>query len=176
MPGSRSWRRSRQGENCFTTGTRDELLEWNWNFSAFKVGSFYTFGFKTERGLWNRQGPLVIRMMLWSLPLSLKILILLLTLSLISCAKTSPIEQPFAGNFATKTIRELWQMCSISHQRAKVPERIYYPICDCAVNYMRGHFENETFLKEADKKTSDELSVLIRLNCNNFKLNGTITN
>ena len=106
---------------------------------------------------------------IWSLYLKVRILVLLLSLILVSCAKTSQIEQPFAGNYRTETIRQLWQMCSLSHQGAKIPQHIYYPICDCAVDTMRENYDNATILTEVDKKTSDELSVLIRLNCNSWR-------
>ena len=107
---------------------------------------------------------------IWKLLLKVKILILLLSLIPISCAKTIPIEQQFSGNFTTKHIRQYWQMCSVSHQAIGVSQVVYYPACDCAVDTMRKVFDNETLVETMTQHQSDELAVLIRLNCNNYRI------
>ncbi len=113
--------------------------------------------------------------MIWNLPLSLKILILILSLSLISSVKISATEPKFSGNFTTEHIRELWQMCSIAHQQARVSPTIFYPHCDCAVDVMRT-YDNASVFKDMKKPESEKLSVLVRLNCNEYRNLGASSN
>jgi len=117
---------------------------------------------------------MVIRL-IWKLFLNLKIAILLLSLNLISCVKTSQTEQTFSGNFTTAHIREYWQICSIAYRRIQTPEQIYYPLCDCAVDTMRQKFDNSTKVETMKKAQSDELATLIRLNCNEYRISGRRT-
>ena len=103
--------------------------------------------------------------------MNLKILILLLSLSLSlifpSIAWTS---KKFNGTFKTETIRELWQMCSVTHKLAGVAGHLYYQICDCAIDVMRERFDNESSIRSMSPKESAELAVLVKLNCNEYKL------
>ena len=117
---------------------------------------------------------MVIRLK-WKLFLKAKIAILSLSLSLISCAKISQIEPKFSGNFKTEHIRQSWQMCSVAHQKAKVSQVVYYQLCDCAVDTIRTRFKDGFVLQNINKTESDELAVLIRLNCNEYR-NGSATN
>ena len=112
---------------------------------------------------------------IWRLFLKVKIPILILCLSLIYCAKISATEQKYSGNFTTEHIRELWQMCSIAHQQARVDPTIYFPHCDCAVDTMRENYDNASIFKYMEKSESEKLSVLVRLNCNKYRLNGITT-
>ncbi len=65
-------------------------------------------------------------------------------------------------------------MCSAAYLKIRTPQNIYYPLCDCAVDVMRENYENPKVFKDEVFKDSKQLSVLIRLNCNEFR-NGTIT-
>lgn len=76
------------------------------------------------------------------------------------------------NNFTTEHIRELWQMCSMSHQQARVDPKIYYPHCDCAVDTMRENYDNATVFQYMDKTESNKLSTLIRLRCNEWRIKG----
>jgi hypothetical protein len=81
-------------------------------------------------------------------------------------------EMKFSGNFTTEHIRELWQMCSIAHQQARVDPAIYYPHCDCAVDTMRENYDNATVFQYMDKTESNKLSALVRLKCNEWRIKG----
>ena len=61
-------------------------------------------------------------------------------------------------------------MCSVNHKLAGVAGHIYYPICDCAIDVMRERFDNESSVRSMSPKESAELSVLVKLNCNDYKL------
>jgi len=113
--------------------------------------------------------------MIWRLFLKVKILILLLSLSLISCQKTSQTDLKPVGNFKTAIIRSLWHQCSQTYARIKTPPQIYYPLCDCAVDVMIEQFNSVVEIQKLNKQKSEQLSVLIRLNCNEYR-NGIITN
>ncbi len=109
--------------------------------------------------------------MKWNSILSLKILILLLSLNLISCVKTTVPQSKLSGNFKTEVIRELWQMCSIAYQNVRTPQYIYYPLCDCSVDVMRDNYDNSSMLKTLNNQESVELGVLVRLKCNQYTIN-----
>ncbi len=79
------------------------------------------------------------------------------------------VKQKFSGNFTTEHIRQSWQMCSVTHQQAKVSQAVYYPLCDCAVDTIRARFKDGVVLQNINKTESDELAVLIRLKCNEWK-------
>ena len=81
-------------------------------------------------------------------------------------------ELKFSGNFKTQDIRELWQMCSVAHQQAKVAPTIYFPHCDCAVDTMRRNFDNASVFRYMKKPNSEKLAVLVRLSCNEYRTNG----
>ena len=103
--------------------------------------------------------------------MNLKIAILLLSLSLILVfPSTAVTSKKFSGNFKTEHIRELWQMCSVNHKLAGVAGHIYYPICDCGIDVMRTKFDNESSIRSMSPEDSKELAVLLRLNCNGYKL------
>jgi hypothetical protein len=53
---------------------------------------------------------------------------------------------------------------------AGVPQHIYYPICDCAIDVMRVEFDNESSIRNMTPKESAELAVLVKLYCNKWKL------
>lgn len=94
-----------------------------------------------------------------------------MTLSLIlSLPSTAVPSKKFSGNFTTEHIRELWQMCSVAHQQARVNPVVYYQQCDCAVDTMRENYDNATVFKDMKKPESEKLAVLVRLNCNEYKL------
>ena len=112
---------------------------------------------------------MVIRLK-WRLFLNWKIVILLLSLTVISCTKITQTEPKYSGNFTTEHIRELWQMCSVAHQQVKVNPVVYYQQCDCAVDTMRQNYDNATVFKDMKKPESEELAVIVRLNCNEYKL------
>ena len=61
-------------------------------------------------------------------------------------------------------------MCSVTHKLAGVAGHIYYQICDCAIDVMRERFDNESSIRSMSPKESAELSVLVKLNCNEYKL------
>ena len=98
--------------------------------------------------------------------MNLKILILLLTLSLTSCVETSVTKPKYGGNFKTEEIRTLWQMCSMGSQTKKIPPMIYYPMCDCYVDKIRGSYDNASTLRDMNKQDGDELTVVLKLACN----------
>jgi len=104
--------------------------------------------------------------------LKLKILILLLSLMLVFCAKISATEPKYSGNYTTETIRQLWQMCSVAHQQARVDPTVYFPQCDCAVDTMRKNYDNASVFLTMEKPESEKLAVLVRLNCNEYRLSG----
>lgn len=101
-----------------------------------------------------------------------KIAILLLSLTVTFSVKISATEPRFSGNFTTETIRQLWQMCSIAHQQARVSPAIYFPHCSCAVDTMRENYDNASVFKYMEKPESEKLAVLVRLNCNEYRLSG----
>ena len=101
-----------------------------------------------------------------------KIAILLLSLTVIFSVKTSATEKTYAGTYTTETIRQLWQMCSVAHQQAKVDPVIYFQQCDCAVDTMRQNYDNSSVFLTMEKPESEKLSVLIRLNCNEYRISG----
>ena len=101
-----------------------------------------------------------------------KILILLLSLSLVFSMKISATEKTYAGTYTTETIRNLWEMCSLAHQQAKVSANVYRPSCDCAVDTMRKNYDNSSVFFTMAQTESDRLSTLIILNCNEYRLSG----
>ena len=103
--------------------------------------------------------------------MNLKIVTLLLALSLsLLLPATALTSKKFSGTYRTETIRELWQMCSLSQKMNGVAQHIYYPICDCMVDVMREHYDNATVLKDMKKNQADELAALLKLSCNKWKL------
>ena len=87
---------------------------------------------------------------------------LLLSLTVIFSVKISATEKTYAGTYTTETIRQLWQMCSVAHQQAKVEPVIYFPQCDCAVDTMRQNYDNSSVFLTMEKPESEKLSVLVR--------------
>jgi len=81
-------------------------------------------------------------------------------------------EAKFSGNFSTENIRMSWQMCASAYQRLNVEPISYYPLCDCAVDTMRENYDNVTVFQTMGQAESKKLSALIRLKCNEWRING----
>ena len=154
------------------------MLERDRNFSAFKKiwVQIHSPRLKASRSVRERQSALVLRMMLWNSPLSLKILILSSSLFLTFSSKILATEPKFVGTFSTETIRQLWQVCSMSYQRLGTPVPTYTRHCDCAVDVMRSHYPGPEIFETMKKNESTKLSTLIRLNCNEYRNRGASTN
>jgi len=97
---------------------------------------------------------------------------LLLSLTVIFSVKISATEKTYAGTYTTETIRQLWQMCSVAHQQARVEPTVYFPQCDCAVDTMRQNYDNSSVFLTMGKPESEKLAVLVRLNCNEYRISG----
>jgi hypothetical protein len=107
----------------------------------------------------------------WKSLLNLRTRILLLTLILnLMLPSIALTSKKFSGNFKTETIRQLWQMCSASQQKAGVPPHIYTQTCDCFIDQMRTDFDNSTVLQNMGQQDADELAVILRLSCNKYKI------
>jgi len=63
-------------------------------------------------------------------------------------------------------------MCSVAHQQARVEAIVYFPQCDCAVDTMRKNYDNASVFLTMEKPESEKLAVLVRLNCNEYRLSG----
>ena len=81
-------------------------------------------------------------------------------------------ETKFSGNFSTEDIRISWLMCSSAYQKLNIAPSKYYPMCDCAVDVMRKNYDNVTVFETMIQAESNKLAVLIRLQCNEWKIDG----
>ena len=69
--------------------------------------------------------------------------------------------------FSTQQTRELWQFCSISF-RTRYPgitEDVYFPVCDCYVDYIRTN-RNPEVLDIMTPEESNKLAKGLRDACN----------
>ena len=99
-----------------------------------------------------------------------KILILLLSLILTSCVKTSVTKPKFSGHFTTEEIRTLWQMCSNGSLMKNIPAMIFIPTCDCYIDKMRGSYDNASVLQNMSQKDGEQLTVVLTLACNEYTI------
>ena len=77
----------------------------------------------------------------------------------------------FNGNFLTKQIRELWQVCSITFQtnHPQLDQALRWEVCDCYTDLIRRTLTPDK-LGKLDYKQAKELSSKLINECN-VKLN-----
>ena len=102
--------------------------------------------------------------------IQLKLLVIIVFLSTI----LNPVmaEEPkFNGNFLTKQIRELWQVCSITFQtnHPQLDQALRWEVCDCYTDLIRKTLTPDKLGKLGNKEAIELSSKLIK-ECN-VKLN-----
>ena len=70
--------------------------------------------------------------------------------------------------FSTQQVRELWQICSISFrgQHPGLSQDIYFPICDCYLDHMRGNYIPEQVIDNMTKEDQSRLTQELKVECN----------
>ena len=72
------------------------------------------------------------------------------------------------SKFSTKQVRELWQICSISFraQHPSLRQDVYFPICDCYLDHMRGNYTPEQVIDNMTKEDQAKLTQELKVECN----------
>ena len=72
------------------------------------------------------------------------------------------------SKFSTKQVRELWQICSISFraQHPRLRQDVYFPICDCYLDHMRGNYTPEQVIDNMTKEDQAKLTQELKRECN----------
>ena len=80
-------------------------------------------------------------------------------------------KQKYDGNYPTRQIRDLWQVCSIAWQvnNPQIPQPIRWDVCDCYVDVIRETLTPEK-LSKLSYKQAKEVTVTLINECNE-KLN-----
>jgi len=99
--------------------------------------------------------------------IQLKLLVITVFLG---CTILNPVmaEEPkFNGNFLTKQIRELWQVCSITFQtnHPQLDQALRWEVCDCYTDLIRRTLTPDK-LGTLDYKQAKELSSKLINECN----------
>jgi len=94
--------------------------------------------------------------------IQLKTLIITVLLVVGSTIWAQDIATKFNGNFPTKQVRELWQVCSFTFQQRQpeIPQPLRWEMCDCYVDVIRRTMTPEESLNitpEQAKKLTLEL-------------------
>ena len=103
--------------------------------------------------------------------IQLKLLVIIVFLVVGNIIWAEDNSTKFDGNYHSKHIRELWQVCSFTFQakQPQVPQPLRWEICDCYVDVIRESMTPEDALKaspEQNKKLAEDL-----INKCNGKLN-----
>ena len=73
----------------------------------------------------------------------------------------------FSGDYPSKQIRELWQVCSFTFQtrHPQVPQPIRWETCDCYTDVIRGKMTSAEALNSS-KEQAQELTIELINQCN----------
>ena len=52
----------------------------------------------------------------------------------------------------------------------KIPAVIYYPTCDCYVDKIRESYDNASVLRNMNQRDGEQLSVVLKLACNEYTI------
>ena len=87
------------------------------------------------------------------IPLKLLIIIVFLVVGGTTLAQDNATK--FNGNFPTKQVRELWQVCSFTFQQRQpeIPQPLRWEMCDCYVDVIRGTMTPEESLNITPEQT-----------------------
>ena len=72
------------------------------------------------------------------------------------------------SKFSTKQVRELWQICSISFraQHPSLRQDVYFPICDCYLDHMRGKYTPKQVIDNMTREDQVRLTEELKVKCN----------
>jgi len=103
--------------------------------------------------------------------IQLKLLVIIVFLVVGNVAWAQDNATKFNGNFPSKQIRELWQVCSFTFQtkHPQLPQPLRWDVCDCYTDVIRETLSPEEVSKLNFIKTKD-LTIKLINQCNG-KLN-----
>ena len=103
--------------------------------------------------------------------IQLKLLVIIVFLVVGNVALAQDNATKFNGNFPSKQIRELWQVCSFTFQtkHPQLPQPLRWDVCDCYTDVIRETLSPEEVSKLNFIKTKD-LTIKLINQCNG-KLN-----
>ena len=93
--------------------------------------------------------------------IQLKLLIIIVSMLAGSTVLAQDNDTKFNGNYPTKQVRELWQVCSFTflQRQPQVAQSLRWDLCDCYVDVIRGSMTPEesldTTLEQTRKLTED---------------------
>ena len=100
-----------------------------------------------------------------AIQLKLLVIIVFLVVGNVTWAQDNATK--FNGNFPSKQIRELWQVCSFTflQRQPEIPQPLRWEMCDCYVDVIRGTMTPEESL-DTSPEQARELTLELIDQCN----------